>query len=139
MKEKSLVLVKPDAFERKLESEIYKAIRLRELKIVARKKIWLNERMIRSYQPVLNEPSEFGEDWKREAIEAMVSGSVEVLVVEGDNALKKTNEIKKKIRSLYSPGSHYRTRVIFNLIHTTDNLMEFQNNIKVLIPEAMWL
>ena len=130
-------MLKPDTFRRGLEEKIYDAIVRAGLKIVSRKKMWLDEKMIREYQPVLNEPSEFGEEWKREAIQAMIGAPVEILIVEGPDAIAKTKQIKTEIRGRYVLSQHYRDRVILNLIHTADNPLELYNNLKVLSPEIL--
>ena len=132
----AIVLIKPDAYERNLHGEILRRLEENGLKVVARKIVLLDEEIIREYQPILNEPSEFGEGWKSEAIEALSRCPVEVLVVKGEGALAKTYLLKKQIRSEYCHGPDYRSRVIFNLIHTADDHLELKKNIEVLIPEA---
>ena len=99
----------------------------------------LNENIIRLYQPVLNDPSEFGEEWKAEVIVALSKRPVEILILEGNNALEKANILKKRIRTEYCDQKNYQGRIIFNLIHTASDVLELENNIRVLIPEALKL
>lgn len=139
MVEVTLVLIKPDAFARNLDSTILHFLRESGLRVVAKKKVQLNEDMVRAYQPILNEPSEFGEGWKTEAIMALSVRPVLVLLVKGDNAIQKANLLKKQIRSIYCVDPGYKGRVIFNLLHTADNFSELVNNIRVLIPESQHL
>jgi|GEM_PF-3308692 len=135
MLEKALVLIKPDSYERGLHSEIFQRIEESNLKIVARKILMLTEEMIRAYQPVLNEPSEFGEGWKNEVILALTRLPVEILIVEGDDAILKISLLKRQMRAEYCYGCDYQSRVIFNLIHSADNISELENNINILFPE----
>jgi nucleoside diphosphate kinase len=132
----ALVLIKPDSFVRDLDALIIQQLEEQELEIVAKKIVQMDEQMIRAYQPILNEPSEFGEEWKTEAIVALTSRPVAVLIVRGEDAMQKTLLLKKQIRSKYCPGSDYQSRIIFNLLHTADSPSELENNINVLFPEA---
>lgn len=136
MSELALVMIKPDAFVRGLDATILRSLEENGLEVVARKMVQLDEEMIRAYQPVLNEPSEFGEEWKTEAIFALSARPVLIVLVRGDSAIRKASLLKKQIRSAYCLDSGYRDRVIFNLLHTADDLIELENNIRVLIPES---
>lgn len=132
----ALVLIKPDAYERGLREVIFRELDAEGLAVVTTKVLSLDEKTIRAYQPVLNEPSEFGEGWKTEVVEALSLHPVEVLIVKGENALIKARSIKKRMRSKHCPGTDYQSRVIYNLLHTADDPSELKNNIAVLIPEA---
>lgn len=139
MNELAMALIKPDAFVRNLDATILHILQENGLSIVARKMVQLNEDMIRAYQPILNEPSEFGEGWKMEAIDALSVRPVLVLLVSGENAIERATFLKKKIRSIYCIDSGYQDRVIFNLLHTADNISELENNVRILIPESQHL
>lgn len=136
MSDTALVLIKPDSYERGLDAVIFQRLRDNGLEIVVKKVILLNEEMIRAYQPILNEPSEFGESWKIEVITALTRCPVEVLIVKGENAMRKAYLLKKQMRSEYCHGSDYQSRVIFNLLHTADDPSELENNIRILISEV---
>lgn len=139
MSDLALVLLKPDSFARSLDTIIIQRLSEEGLEIIARKIVQMDERIIRAYQPILNEPSEFGEEWKFEVITALSCRPVEILIVQGKDALQKVRLLKKQVRSKYCPGLDYQNRIVFNLLHTADNLLELENNIKVLIPEASYL
>ena len=136
MNSRGLFLIKPDAAARGLRDIIVKLIVEEGFAILHTKSIQLDEALIRAYQPVMNEPSEFGEEWKHEVLMAQTSGLSEVLVVERVNALEAARALKKRIRSTYAPGAHYHQRVIFNLLHSPDTEEELINNWHALVPEC---
>ena len=139
MHELALVMIKPDAFERHLDETIRASLTQGGLEIIFRKNLQLDECLIRAYQPVLDEPSEFGEDWKKEVMVALTKRTVEILIVKGQDALLRVRLLKKRLRSIYCPGEDYHDRVIFNLLHTTDDQGELERNMGLLAPEAKHL
>lgn len=133
----SMILIKSDAYVRGLRDVILGGLVHEGLVVVKRKIILLDEEIIRKYQPILDEPSEFGEGWKHEVFRALSSRPVEVLLVSGEEALHKTYLLKKYLRQVYCPGSDYQSRVIFNLLHTPDDCRELDLNVRVLLPEVL--
>lgn len=137
MGELAIIMIKPDAIRRNLTGEIISLIRQADLHITSTKNIQLTESTIRAFQPVMNEPSEFGEEWKQEVIVALSATPVIVLLVSGENALTKSNRIKRLIRKQYAPGDHYLHRVVHNLIHATDTVDEINNHLRIFFPEMV--
>lgn len=137
MEELAIIMIKPDAIRRNLTGEIVSLIRQADLHITSTKSIQLTESTIRAFQPVMNEPSEFGEEWKQEVIAALSAAPVIVMLVLGENALVKSNRIKRSIRKQYAPGDHYLHRVVHNLIHATDTSDEVSNHLEVFFPEVV--
>lgn len=135
----SLFLIKPDAAARGLRDTIVDLMAAEGFRILCSKRIELDEAHIRAYQPVMNEPSEFGKGWKHEVLAAQTDGPSEVLVVERADALAAGRALKKRIRAAYAPGEHYRQRVIFNLLHSPDTEDELEINWRALIPECEFL
>jgi nucleoside diphosphate kinase len=132
----SLFLIKPDAAACGLRDTIVALIAAEGFRILFSRQIELDEARIRAYQPVMNEPSEFGEGWKQEVLAAQTSGPSLVLVVERVDALAAGYALKKRIRAAYAPGEHYHQRVIFNLLHAPDTEEELEINWRALIPEC---
>ena len=135
----SLVLIKPDAFARDLVEVIVQHFLDEGLKVVYQREVQLDEELIRRFQPAVNPPSEYGEEWKYELFEALCERPVRVLIVEGHDALEQSVRVKRKLRASYAPESDYRVRVIRNLLHTPSTIMELQLNMEVLVPEVMEL
>lgn len=117
--EKTLVLLKPDAFRRKADNLIMQKILSKNLNIedsfegvASRKKIEVNY--------VEHSKKDFFGEW----IDFMVSGPIRALIVTGEDAVSKMNALKKEIRLKYAPDEKR-----FNLIHTSDDLLSANREI----------
>lgn len=135
MLQMAIIMIKPDALQRNLAEHVLSLVGMADLHILATEIIQLNEQLIRAFQPVMNEPSEFGEQWKQEVVVALTATPVVVLLVHGEDAIARSNSIKRAVRSQYAPGEHYRTRVIYNLMHAADSPDEVDNHLKLFFPE----
>lgn len=132
----SLILLKPDAYERNLVDVILQAIKDEKLNIVYQKKILLSEKMLRGYQPLLNEPNDEGKvDWQYDIINAYTKEPTDVYLLEGQDAIKKTNKIKSSLREKYISGEKKYT--IYNLLHSVDDQDDLELNVKILLPEKL--
>ncbi len=136
MKNYSVLLIKPDAIRKNLLWIILQEIIKKKLNIVAYKIIKLDESCVRYYQPVLNMPSDFGEAWKQDVINFMTSVPVMVVLIEGQDALQKTDVLKKEIRSRYMPeGANFLFKKIRNLLHTPSNKSDLLLDLNLFFPE----
>ena len=104
--EKTLSIIKPDAVERNLIGQIVSIFEKNSLKIHSIKKIMLSKKMAEDFYFIHKERPFFND-----LCTYMSSGSVVVMVLEGDNAVLKNREImgatnpkdavKGTIRNLY--------------------------------------
>lgn len=132
--EYTLILLKPDAYRRKLVKTILKTCAEAGLKIVYKKTMYLTEEMMRTYQPVLNLPGQDGTtDWQYLFINAYTQIPTDVFLMKGKDAITKTNRIKKELREKYVKGN--ATYTPYNLLHSTNSYEDLLVNVKVLIPE----
>ncbi len=122
-REKSLVLIKPDAVMRKLVGEIMTRFERKGLKIVALKMVqptkshveqhytdseeWLvgsgtntyNSYVEKGIKPPLDSPREFGLNTRRKLMESLGAGPVVAMILEGPHVI----EIVRKMRGATSP------------------------------------
>lgn len=130
----SFGLLKPDCLRRGLEKSVYNIIEANDLKIIFKKRMSLNLAVVQ----------EFYYQWKDKDFfeglcEYMLSGEVEAFIVEGDNAIKRLEEIsgghgatgvyKNTIRGRFA------TSVRENIIHATTNEKTFKREAKILLEE----
>ena len=138
LKEYSLILFKPDAYERNLTEIIMQEFSNANLEVVYHKKIRLIEKMLRKYQPLLNEPDDFGETaWQYDIINAYTKETTDVFLFQGVDAIKKTNKIKQDIRNKYITGEN--KYIIYNLLHSVDDFADLKLNMSALMPEKLYL
>lgn len=136
MENYSILLVKPDAMQEDTLKIIFQKIIEKELSIISCKIIKLDENSVRYYQPVLNIPSDFGETWKQDVINFMTSSPVMVILVKGQEALQKTDVLKKEIRNRYIPEkASFSSRKIRNLLHTPSNESDLLLDLNLFFPE----
>ena len=91
----SIIMLKPDAEnhlvgEHKLSEVIMGIVKSLGLRIEEVGVVDLAEKEIRTIYPVLNEPSEYGEVWKKQVIDHLKSSPITSLLVSGDEALSKS-------------------------------------------------
>lgn len=136
MENLAIFLIKPDAIIQGIDNKIIKLITKYHLAVISRKMIRLDEQEVRTLQPVLNMPSEYGEGWKNEVIKFMTSRPVCIILAQGNDALSVSNVIKKNLRKKYIPKSvpdlH---KIIYNLLHTASSKEDLCLNLTVLFPE----
>ena len=134
--EYSMILLKPDAYIRNLTGAILQEFRRAGLKIIYTKKIQLTEEMLRGYQPLLNEPDDNGETaWQFDIIKAYTQMPTDIYLFYGNDAIRKTNEIKQRLRDQYIKGEN--KCIIYNLLHAADDPADLKLNVSILIPEKL--
>jgi len=145
MKERTLVLIKPDGIRRHLESEIKR--RLTEgtgFKIIAEKTIpQVSRELVDRHYFDLAERR--GEAVKRRMVDFLTSGPVVAMVLEGENVVAGVRKIvgstepvsaeKGTIRGDLSNDSYAKAdaedRAVENLIHASDGPATAESEIKV--------
>ena len=85
--ERTLSIIKPDAVAKNVIGQIYTRLESNGLKIVASKMKWLSRQEAEAFYAVHKERPFF-----KDLVDFMVSGPVQVQVLEGENAIMKNRE-----------------------------------------------
>jgi nucleoside-diphosphate kinase len=132
--ERSLILVKPDAFARNLTGEIIsrferKGLRLRALKLMTMER----ELAERHYEEHAGKPF-FGE-----LVEFITSGPLVAMVLEGEHAVEAARQVIGATDPLKaSPGSirgEYAVAVGQNMVHGSDSEASAAREVALFFPE----
>ena len=86
--ERTLSIIKPDAVAKNVIGQIYTRFESNGLKIVASKMKWLSRQEAEAFYAVHKEKPFF-----KDLVDFMVSGPVQVQVLEGENAIMKNREL----------------------------------------------
>ena len=126
--QKTFSIIKPDAVKRNLIGHINQMIERSDLKILASKKMYLNKNQAEIFYEVHKERPFFNS-----LVEYMISGPVQVQVLEGDGAVAKYRKImgatnpaeaeEGTIRKLYAES------IEANSVHGSDSEENAKNEI----------
>ncbi len=86
--ERTLSIIKPDAVAKNVIGQIYSRFESNNLKIVASKMKWLSRQEAEAFYAVHRERPYF-----KDLVDFMVSGPVQIQVLEGENAIMKNREL----------------------------------------------
>ena len=86
--ERTLSIIKPDAVAKNVIGQIYSRFESNNLKIVASKMKWLSRQESEAFYAVHRERPFF-----KDLVDFMVSGPVQIQVLEGENAIMKNREL----------------------------------------------
>ena len=86
--ERTLPIIKPDAVAKNVIGQIYSRFESNNLKIVASKMKWLSRQEAEAFYAVHRERPFF-----KDLVDFMVSGPVQIQVLEGENAIMKNREL----------------------------------------------
>lgn len=86
--ERTLSIIKPDAVAKNVIGQIYSRFESNNLKIVASKMKWLSRQEVEAFYAVHRERPFF-----KDLVDFMVSGPVQIQVLEGENAIMKNREL----------------------------------------------
>ncbi|MGK2937027.1 MAG: nucleoside-diphosphate kinase [Solirubrobacteraceae bacterium] len=118
--EKTLILVKPDAFARGLTGEILARFERKELKIAALKQTTLTVEIAETHYREHEGKPFFGE-----LVEFITSGPLVAAILEGENAIKAARQVIGATNPLEAaPGSirgDFAIEVGTNLVHGSDS------------------
>ena len=121
MLERTLSIIKPDATKRNITGEINKIIEDNNLKIIAQKKIILNEDIAKKFYAVHRNKSFF-----QDLIKYMISAPVIVQVLESENAVSKYRDIMGSTNPSEAAEGTIRKEVALsiqeNSVHGSDSL-----------------
>ena len=117
--ERTLILVKPDAFERGLTGEILARFERRGLRIVAMKHMTVEQDLAEQHYAEHSERPFFGD-----LVEFITGGPLVALVLEGHEAIKAARQVIGATNPLEAaPGSirgDYALEVQTNMVHGSD-------------------
>ena len=117
---RTLILVKPDAFERGLSGEVIARFERKGLRLMALKLITIDEEFAKQHYAEHAEKPFFGE-----LVTFITGGPLVAMVLEGTEAVDAARQIIGATNPLEAaPGSilgDYATEVTFNLVHGSDS------------------
>ena len=131
---RTLILVKPDAFERGLTGEVLARFERKGLRIVALRQLTIDEEFAgRHYEEHTDKPF-FGE-----LVEFITGGPLVAAVLEGPEATTAARQVIGATNPIEaSPGSirgDFALEVTFNLVHGSDSEESAAREIGIWFPE----
>jgi nucleoside-diphosphate kinase len=132
--ERTLILVKPDAFERGLTGEILSRFENKGLRIVALKHMTVSEDLAKRHYAEHDGKPFFGE-----LVEFITSGPLVAMVLEGDQAIVAARQVIGATNPLEAaPGSirgDYAIAVGQNMVHGSDSPESGVREAELFFPE----
>jgi nucleoside-diphosphate kinase len=131
---RTLVLVKPDAFERGLTGEVLARFERKGLRIVALRQLRIDEEFAGRHYEEHTEKPFFGE-----LVDFITRGPLVAAVLEGRDAVNATRQLIGATNPLEAaPGSirgDFALEVTFNLVHGSDSEDSAEREIALWFPE----
>ena len=132
--ERTLILVKPDAFARGLTGEIIARFENKGLKIVAMRHMQVTEELAKEHYAEHDGKPFFGE-----LVEFITSGPIVALVLEGESAIKAARQVIGATNPLEAaPGSirgDFAVEVGQNMVHGSDSPESAEREAKLFFPD----
>ena len=120
MRERTLVLLKPDALHRRLAGEVISRFEKKGLKIVAMKMLWVSRELAEKHYAMHK-----GKPFYEGLLDYITSGPVIAMVLEGKNAIEVVRNLMGKTNGVEaSPGTirgDYSLSIQNNLVHGSDS------------------
>jgi nucleoside-diphosphate kinase len=130
----TLILVKPDAFERDLTGEIIARFERKGLRIAALKRMTIERELAERHYGEHSDKAFFGE-----LIEFITRGPVVAMVLEGEESVSAARQVIGATNPIEAaPGSirgDFATEVTFNLVHGSDSPDTAEREIALFFPE----
>jgi len=131
---RTLILVKPDAFERALSGEVIARFERKGLRIVAMKTMTAVEEIAHAHYAEHTEKPFFGE-----LVEFITGGTLVAMVLEGTEAVAAARQVIGATNPVEAaPGSirgDYALEVTFNMVHGSDSDESAEREIGIWFPE----
>jgi nucleoside-diphosphate kinase len=132
--ERTLILVKPDAFERGLTGEVLARFERKGLRLVALKMMRADEEIANVHYEEHAEKPFFGE-----LVEFITRGKLVAMILEGPNAIKAARQVIGATDPIEADAGSIRgefaTEVTFNLVHGSDSPESSEREIGIWFPE----
>ena len=131
----TLILVKPDAFERNLTGEVVARFERKHLKLVAMKLMQAHEERANTHYEEHTEKPFFGE-----LVSFITRGPLVALVLEGESAVAAARQLIGATDPLEADAGSIRgefaTEVTFNLVHGSDSPESAERETSLWFPEV---
>ena len=132
--ERTLILVKPDAFERGLTGEVIARFERKGLSLVALKQMVADEAIANEHYAEHSEKPFFGE-----LVSFITGGPLVAMVLEGPNAVKAARQVIGATDPVEADAGSlrgtYGTEVTFNLVHGSDSPESAERETGIWFPE----
>ena len=132
--ERTLILVKPDAFERRLTGEVIGRFERKGLSLVALKLMTADEEIANTPYAEHKEKPFFGE-----LVSFITGGPLVAMVLEGPNAVSAARQVIGATDPVEADAGSLRgqfgTEVTFNLVHGSDSQESAEREIGIWFPE----
>ena len=132
--DRTLILVKPDAFARGLTGEIIQRFENKGLKIAALQLVTMSEALAKQHYAEHEGKPFFGE-----LVEFITSGPLVAMVLEGEQAVAAARQVIGATNPVEAaPGSirgDYALEVTFNMVHGSDSDESAEREIALWFPE----
>ena len=134
MPERTLILIKPDAFDRGLTGEVIRRFERKGLKIAALKLMEVDVDLAeRHYSEHKAKP------FFPDLVEFITRGSLVAMVLEADGAIEAARQVIGATNPLEAaPGSirgDFATEITFNLVHGSDSPNSADREVELFFPE----
>jgi nucleoside-diphosphate kinase len=134
MPDRTLILVKPDAFERGLTGEVISRFERKGLVLIALKLMQVDEELAEVHYDEHREKPFFGE-----LVEFITRGPLVALVLEGESAVEAARQVIGATNPIEAaPGSirgDFAREITFNLVHGSDSAESAAREIGIFFPE----
>ena len=131
---RTLILVKPDAFERGLTGEVIARFERKGLVLVALKLMQADVALAERHYDEHRERPFFGE-----LVEFITRGPLVAMVLEGESAVEAARQVIGATNPIEAaPGSirgDFATEITFNLVHGSDSAGSAEREIGIFFPE----
>lgn len=131
---RTLILVKPDAFERALSGEVIARFERKGLRIVAMKTMVAVEEVAHAHYAEHTEKPFFGE-----LVEFITGGTLVAMVLEGTEAVAAARQVIGATNPVEAaPGSirgDFALEVTYNMVHGSDSDESAEREIGIWFPE----
>ena len=131
---RTLILVKPDAFERGLTGEVIARFERKGLRLVALKQVQIDEQFAGTHYEEHSEKPFFGE-----LVEFITGGPLVAMVMEGAEAVAAARQVIGATNPIEAaPGSirgDFALEVTFNLVHGSDSDESAEREIGIWFPD----
>ncbi len=134
MPDRTLILVKPDAFERSLTGEVIGRFERKGLRLTALKLMHVDVDLAQAHYDEHREKPFFGE-----LVDFITRGPLVAMVLEGESAVQAARQVIGATNPLEAaPGSirgDFATEITFNLVHGSDSAESAAREIGIFFPE----
>ncbi len=134
MRSRTLILVKPDAFERGLTGEVIARLERKGLRIQAMRQLTADEAIANEHYAEHTEKPFFGE-----LVDFITGGPLVAIVFEGNEAVRAARQLIGATDPIEAaPGSirgEFATEVTFNLVHGSDSDESAAREIGIWFPD----